>query len=889
MSDLSYDRRLLEVLEAVSDLAPDERIAYLDTHCAGLPALRQDVERLLEHAAASPTAELAAVKLMPAAHQEGMEAGPFTLLEKRGEGGMGTVYRARHNRLGRDVAVKFIRHGRFATEAERRRFTAEQRSLSQLAHPHIVTLFDAGFLGDGQPYFAMEFVEGQPLDVFCNDSLMPLRERIVLFIKICEAVQHAHKNLIVHRDLKPGNLLVLPDGTPKLLDFGIAKLLEDGAEPATVTRVMTLTYAAPEQIQGGHITVATDVYALGVVLYELLAGHRPFASGSRPELVQAILSTEPVRPSTATTGSTQRLLQGDLDTIVLKALQKDSVRRYRSVQDMADDLTRYLEGRPVLARPDSFAYRAGKFILRHRASLVGTAIALALLVVVGVRYTVDVNRARDEAEAARVRAERVAAFTIDLFRPADPNVARGDTLTALEILDRSSERLLPALHDEPEVLSEMLDVIGEIYGGLGRPDEALALLERAVALRRSNGRPAELSESLVHLGEVQIAANQIDTARVRLEEAHALAVRAHGDSHPNVAATLDLLGHIAFAQARYDNADSLFREAISRFEHATMDADSAVVQRGLASALNNLGGVLFIRRELGASEGALRRAKTLYREIHGETPHTDLITIHNSLGNVYRLMGALDQALGEFEAGLQMARDVLGTHPTTATLASNLGVALLDGGCGDHVRAYFEEALAIRQSLLPPTHPSVALTLYNIGVAVQRCERDPVRAIPLLERSLEVLIAATKPSDLRVATNRHQLAEAYRDVGRREEAFDHARHSLAIRAAQLREPNRDIGRSLTSIGLTHRDAGRLDSSRVYALRALDQFDRLETPDVEGQRITLRLLADTLLGLGQCDEAAPMLDRYLAMLDPADLERETVAAKRLACPVSEVTP
>ncbi|MEZ4702038.1 MAG: serine/threonine-protein kinase [Rhodothermales bacterium] len=899
MSDLSHDRRLLDLLDALSDLDPAGRSAFLDTHCADEPELRRRLERLLdEDHAEARTHDLAAFDAATEDTRAGAEAGPFTLLEKMGEGGMGTVYRARHNRLDRQVAVKFIRFGRFATEAERRRFTTEQRSLSQLAHPHIVTIFDSGFLDDNQPYFAMEYVEGMPLGAYCDAHQLSIRRRIALFIQICDAVQHAHDRLIVHRDLKPGNVLVLPDGTPKLLDFGIAKLLDadDDASAAAGTRIMTPDYAAPEQIEGGPVTVATDVYALGVVLYELLAGRRPFLqAGSRSEWLRAILETEPARPSTivsdeagaprhATPARLRQTLQGDLDTIVLKALQKEPSRRYRSAREMAEDLDRYLAGRPVLARPDSVGYRAGKFVRRHRAGIAAAAVVVGILAAMGVLYAVNVTRARDEAEQARARAERVASFTLDLFRPADPNVAQGDTLTAIEILDRSSERLLPALRDEPEVLAEMLDVVGGIYGGLGRPADATPLLERSVRLRRAwaDERPEELGESLAHLAEVELIGNVVDSARVHLEEAYALTVKAHGAGGVEVGGVLDLLGHTAFAQARYDDADSLFRAAIGAFDAAPVDADQAALRRGLASALNNLGGVLFMRRELASSLEALNRARSLYEAIHGDTPHTDLIVIHNSLGNAYRLTDSLDAAIREFEQALDMSRALLGRHATTATMASNLGVALLDGGCGTDVRSLFEEARSIREQVLGAGHPSLAMTVYNLGVAVQRCDGDPARAIPLLEDAERRLVAATKPNDLRVATSRHQLAEAYREVGRYGEALAKSRQALAARTAQLREPNRDIGRSYSSLALAHAAAGRPDSAEAYATLALDQFDRLDTPDIEAQRTTLRVLGEALQARRRCPDVLALFARYREALEDSGSEQAAIDRLRRTC-------
>jgi tetratricopeptide (TPR) repeat protein len=381
---------------------------------------------------------------------------------------------------------------------------------------------------------------------------------------------------------------------------------------------------------------------------------------------------------------------------------------------------------------------------------------------------------------------------------------------------------------------------------------------------------------------VEIALNQLDSARAHLEAAERLIDPDAPDEGVEAGSILDLLGHVAFLQARYDEAAGYFERAISRYEVSPAGADSSERVRGLASALNNLGGLYFVRRELEASEHTLHRALALYRSIHGESPHTDLIAIHNSLGNVYRLSDSLGGAIAQFEAALAMSRLLLGRHPTTATLASNLGVAFLDAGCAGNVRGLFEEALDIRRALLDPAHPSLGVGYYNLGVAVQKCEGRPAEAIPWLDRALASLTVGTQPNDLRLATNHYQLGEAHRMAGTPAMGLSHTREALRIRSLQLREPNRDIGRSLTSLGLLFTAVGRRDSAAHYLDRAVAQFEAMPEPDAEGQRIALEASIDVLIAEGRCADARVRIDRRLALTDSVLPDRAALLRKRESC-------
>ena len=528
-------------------LARDEpaRRAFLRTACADDPALRDEVEAML----AAHERPLGIEPRLLAGDDRarlpepllGVCVGPYRLLEPLGHGGMGSVWLAEHadGALDRKVAVKLVRLPHTAEEARtlRRRFETERRILARLEHPGIVRLLEAGTAAaiaggeGGYPYFAMDYVPGVPLTAYAEERHLPMAERLRLFMQVCDAVHHAHQRLIVHRDLKPSNILVTEDeGQPhvKLLDFGIARLLGDEDEGATVLtetglRPMTRAYAAPEQVRAEPATTATDVYALGVVLYELLTGVRPFDDSTPIRLEQAILTETPPRPSNAAVAvpPVEPLrLRGDLDAIVLTALRKEPSARYASAEALAADVGRTLAGLPVNARPPTAGYRLRSFVRRHRLGVAAAAAALLLLIAFTVALAVQqraVTRERDTARAT-------AAFLEELFGAADPLAGeRQDTLRVTDLLARGAERARIELADEPLVRARLLHAIGRAYVRLAAQAEAEAPLTEAIALARAEDDPATLASSLAELAAVRTVQWRLGEAEPLAREALALA------------------------------------------------------------------------------------------------------------------------------------------------------------------------------------------------------------------------------------------------------------------------------------------------------------------------------------------------------------------------------
>ncbi|HEY9423115.1 MAG TPA: protein kinase, partial [Thermoanaerobaculia bacterium] len=490
-------------LDQALELSGEERQRYLIELVSEASTLAADLELLLGEERAVRDEEYLehdAQDLLAGSHLVGQAFGAYTLVQPLGAGGMGSVWLARRNdgRFEGTVAVKLLSAALLGGAAGVSRFRREGTILARLKHPNIAQLIDAGVSEAGQPYLVLEYVEGEPIDRWCDERALDVRSRVRLFLDVLAAVAHAHSNLVVHRDLKPSNVMVSKEGRVKLLDFGIAKLLEgedagDGA-PTQLTREagspFTPAFAAPEQVMGESVTTATDVYALGALLYFLLAGHHPIGKpGASPaDRLRAILETEPGRLSDAVHDPRlRRELRGDLEIIVAKALKKRPKERYASVTALAEDLRRYLAEEPILARPDSLIYRTRKFVQRHARSLAAAALTLWALAAVVAFYGARLADERD-------RATQVSGFLADLLSHADPYVAGTGEPTVRSLLDAGAVRARKDLDTQPELQREMLTLLGRIYERRGDYEQALPLLEQAVALgRRTLGPSRELA------------------------------------------------------------------------------------------------------------------------------------------------------------------------------------------------------------------------------------------------------------------------------------------------------------------------------------------------------------------------------------------------------------
>lgn len=754
-------RRVERVLDTALEHEPGEWPEVLARTCGTDEALRRDVEDLLSrHARArrfltKPPAAAAAA--LVSEHQamagsdrfEGRRIGAYRLVREIGQGGMARVFLAERadGQFRQEVALKLMRPG-FDFDMERRRFLAERQILASLHHPNIARLLDGGVTDEGLPYLALEYIEGQPIDEYCDERRLAIRDRLALFLAVTEATQYAHRNLIVHRDLKPSNIQVTSDGQVKLLDFGIAKLLGTDGQQFSVAATrpgrhwMTPQYASPEQIRGDAVTTATDVYQLGVVLYHLLCGRLPFEleGNGVHDFERTVLEGEP-RPPSATIprrrkqngegqelpahlissdrrtrpNQLRKLLRGDLDAILLKALRSEADQRYASVKELADDIRRYLSGHAVLARGHASAYRVRRFARRHRWALAATSAFVLLLSAYAATVTAQASRIRralDQVTVEARKAEQVTEFMLGLFAANDPAEARGDTITARELLDRGVARAR-WLDGQPVLQAQMLDLIGRIRTELGAYAQAGPVLERALATRRALGdQHTDVAESLYHLADLAYLSGDHPRAVSLHREALALRRKTFGDGHPK---TLESL--FALATATHEGGDhaagrTLFEEwiAAQSSRPATMSAD-------YADRLEDLGTLLTFSGDLDDVDRAqplLERALAIRKSIYGPT-HPQVATSLADLGMVLTRKGELETAEQLIRESLAIRRAIYpADHREISQGLIELSTPLEDGGRLDEAADILREALSI-QLTRGKDHPDAVNTKRVLG------------------------------------------------------------------------------------------------------------------------------------------------------------------------------
>ena len=795
---------------------PDERRAFLDAACDDA-ALRDEVLSLL--AADTEAAEgaflaqpatgllgdLSASQPPPVDLLVGATVGPYRVLRPLGEGGMGAVYLAvRETPFLRHVALKVIRGSTPAPEVLRR-FEQERQILASLDHPGIARLLDGGVTDDGIPYFAMEFVEGRPITTHCDEHRLDIDARLSLFRCVCDAVHAAHQTLVLHRDLKPSNILVTPTGDVKLLDFGIAKLLNPNLSPAampvtrTALRLMTPEYASPEQVRGDGLTTASDVYGLGVLLYELLTGHRPhrLTRGSADEIVRAVVETEPERPSTAVArdetiarpdGTTEtvsaasvgeardatpdrlrRRLRGDLDAIVLKALRKEPRQRYPSAEALAQDIERVQTGQPVLAHQGSRAYRVGKFIRRHRTETALVAVVLTGIVGVALFSSAQARRLeveRDRAQTEAAKAEQVSAFLVSLFEQADPMATGGDTLTASQMLAAGAARVSAELEGQPEVEAAVLHTIALAYRSLARDDRARPLLERSVALRRAAlgaDHPATL-EALYDLGTLYETAGDADAAGTAFEEVLARRRARLGDTHPELILPLYHLGLTRHIAGQPDAADSLFTEWEALLNRLP-DEDSPLLSEGLSDYSD----LLFTQRRYGEAEPYVRRALAMDRRLYGDSS----AAVGFSLNRLAEVLNVTDRP-AEAEV---VAREAVALHRRLYPNGHReLGASLQSlGEAAQRQRRFaeadslFQQDLAMRRRIYGNGHFSTARSYALLG-RLHHDRGDLAAAERFYRETVAIFTGQFGPAFLTTIQHRQELADVLVEQGRYREA-----------------------------------------------------------------------------------------------------------------------
>ncbi len=805
--------------------------------------------------------------------QPGSEIGAWRLLRPLGQGGMGMVYLVERatGEFQQRGALKLIRTG-IDSEEFLHRFTQERQILATLNHPGIASLLDGGRDRDGRPYLVMEYVEGRSLDRYCDEEALSIERRLTLFAQVGQAVAHAHRHLVVHRDLKPSNIRVTTEGQVKLLDFGIAKVLGDtvpAATPATRTmaRVFTPEYATPEQVAGQAITTATDVYQLGLLLYELLCGQRPqpLDDDAPATLQRVVCETEPTRPSTmidadsaavrgGSVQSVARRLRGDLDNIVAKALRKAADRRYASVTALLDDLERWRRGLPVRARPERFAYRAGKFVRRHPFGVLGAATTLLLLAAYALTVTVQagiIARERDRARAEAEKARQVQALVLRLFEGADPERSGGARLSARDLLDRGWAGIQTELGDQPEVRIDLLETVGEAYRQLGLYERAEALFVPALELAQAGVSEdvSALPRSLHSLGRLRTDQGRFEDAETLLRQALELYRSGPEPDQPDVAALLGDLGSALFQQGRPDAAEALYRESLA-MRRARFGDDHAAV----ADSLSQLGLVLRHRGNYDGAEPLLSEALALRRRLLPPT-HPSLGASLSDLALVRTDLGEFDSAEALYREALTLMRTVYGEHhPHVATVMNNLARLLQTRRQGSEAQALLRQALAIRRESLGPHHPTVALTYNDLGLVLADAG-ELAQAEAAYREALHVY-APDHPWRSATVFNLGRIAEQRGDHPAAERLY---RDALAAQSAHYGADHDRVGTDHVRLGVVLHRQGRLDDAEDHLRQALEIF-RKRLPDQHPRLAAVLLpLGQLLRERGRTADAEPLLN------------------------------
>jgi serine/threonine-protein kinase len=872
---------LEELVRLAEQVPPDGRLDFLRRTCGGeLPLYHRAVEVLKARSSGGwwddnlDSAESAA----DARAVVGTLIGPYRAVKRLGEGGMGEVVLAERaaEQFSHRVAIKLVRRGVTSRQVQGR-LKLERQILATLDHPNIARLLDGGTTAQGVPYIVMEYIDGVPIDTYCDQHALTIEARIRLFQVVCSAVHYAHRNLIVHRDLKPSNILINADGIPKLLDFGIAKVLDERAFGHTLAvtqadhRLLTPDHASPEQVRGELVTTASDVYVLGVLLYELLTGHKPFtATGNRlSEIEHAICEQPPLPLDSQFQGSKdpaaverirevserrsvvparlRRYLSGDLSNIVLTALRKEPERRYGSVEQFSADLSRYLANMPIAARSDSFGYRSRKFLRRHAFGV--TTGALAVLALIAFTTVTALQAQRIERE--RVKADQVASFLTELFERSDPSQARGNDVTVREILDVGAARIEHEVQRQPETGASLLTTIGTVYTNLGEYDRAIAMLERAVAVRRElhGERNAEVVQSRERLGEALLEKRRLADADVQLQQALRTSLELFGEQHNQSASILHSLGRLRQMQEHFAESRNFFDRSLAYLDrHAERDFDELTI------TLNDYAILLNYVGDVAAAQKVFERALQLNQARYG-ADHPETATAMHNLAVSLEQQGKLEQARPYFIEALATRRKVFGTDsaPYIAALGS-YGRFLRRAHELDQAERVLREAVTLRSSNSGAGHYMVGYSMVNLATVLldqgkaAEAQRETLAALKIYDKTLP-------RSHMYVATALRTLGLSLIDQGKAEQAEAPLREALEIQQQRVGADSPQVTLTRAALG------GALLERRSYA---------------EAEPLLLSSYPDVLVSQGQDDSMTVRVRTWVEQLFTQTGRPEAVA-------------
>lgn len=855
---------LFALFERIAEAAPGERSGLLDEATRDRPDLRAHLQRLLELDASGSDlaadvagwrerlAGLAAETPMPE------RVGAWKIVRELGVGGMGRVFLAERadGEYEQQAALKLIR-GELVSAVAVARFLRERRILARLDHPGIASIVDGGVDGDGRPWFAMQHVDGIALPDYCAQRSLGLDARLRLMIGVCEAVAYAHRQLVVHCDLKPSNVLVDRNGQPRLLDFGIARMLRtDNTPHATQTQTHALTpgYAAPEQLAGKPVSVATDVYALGVMLHELLAGARPYAPTSDTPVALALAQQQgepppPSRVATANSPIPTRRLRGDLDLITLKALRHDPAQRYVDAAALADDLHRFLDKRPLRARRDSAAYRVRKYVQRHWIPVGATVLLVAILTGAAINAVVAQRR----TEQALHRADAVSTFLLDLFRQDEPDRTNGKTLTARDLVERGAQRADTGLTDDPDTRIELLGVVGSLYSSLGDDAKAAGLrdLRLRLATQRYGAHDTRLARARIDLARSDSALEHFEPARELIRTALDGLTADDDESRGIRADGLGVLGRLERRAGHFDVASEVQRRRIGLLRDNPAGSASA-----LANALGDLADSEYRASHFDEALASAREALGMLQSDPHAMP-SEILSARDTLAQVLTELDRYPEAEALRRRNVELAGRLYGkSHPMFATQTYQLAEVMRMEGRPVESIPLFGDALAIYEKSLGSRHSYVATALTGLAQA-QANSGQGSAAIANLKRAYAIYLAALGPQHLNTVIAEIALAKAQSNAGDFADAEQSYRDALTKFSGPLaahvyaEAARQGVGEALTA---QHRYAEAEPLLR-QSLAALTAKFGAASDHTESAAIAL---ASCLAGERRFDEAAAVL-------------------------------
>lgn len=894
--DLQQWEKVNRIVDTALKLNGKERSTYIKKQCRGNKHLLQEVTALLQSIEQSERTDFLEgtgaypKNLMtdfskegerePTSSMIGETIDRYKITDLIGHGGMGSVFMAKRGDevYNQKVALKLMRRG-MDTPSNIARFKRERRILAKLDHPNVARLLDGGVTDEGLPYLVMEYVEGKPVYEYCDCKNLSVEQRLDLFKDICRAVKHAHQNAIIHRDIKPSNILVTEDGTIKILDFGIAKLLAPENSDRTLfktqtgARMLTFGYAAPEQVENIQVTTSTDAYMLGVIMFELLTGVHPFKMDNMDlaEIEQVIREHTPEKPSKRITDLSEndleeiarkrglsvselpKALKGDLDSIIMKALRKEPEARYNSAEQLLEDLERRRKDIPIIAREDTWRYNTSKFIKRHRTGFSVAAGFLLLVIGFGILYTWQVTKERNKARIEAKKAQQVSDFLTDMFQASDPTFNPKDTVTAATFLKRGQKRI-NQLNDQPKVQAELLRIIGRAHTNIGNYEKAEAPLERSLAIRKKlfgNTHP-KYASSLSEMAYLQQKKGNFAKAESLYKRAITIEKDSFGNNDEHTAEALAGLASALSRQGKFGVADSIYNKAL--------DVQQRVLQPDNFKIANTLSNWALTLRHLGNFEKAKKmdlKALAIWQKNYGEV-HPLILEGLNNLAIITEKMGDFAAADSFYQKALTVNHKLYkGPNPNTAQLLNNIGTTYIKAGWLDKAEPYLKKALKMRKKVLQPEHPSMAESYSNLGrLYIEADEYKEAR--PLIKQALEIDKAKHGKNHPYVGGDLRNLGFIEKDLDHYDKAEDYFRQSLEILRKTLPPDHPSIAVSLASLGKIYYLKGNPEAAEPLLRKSLEiKNKKFDEGDIRIAQSQVPLGA-VLTELGHFKEAEKLL-------------------------------